>query len=96
MDDYPPFSLDHNIPLLVTLGVQSNSAYDFTPDPSLKAQAVLLRSEEPSLESDQAQALLKYIQDHDASELPWNGQDTARRYKFRVRTAARVGRITPL
>lgn len=93
MDDYPAFSLDHNIPLLVTLGVQSSSDDACAPEPAFKDQAVLIRSAEPKLESDQAQALLRYLQDRDASELPWNGRDTDRKYRFRVRTAVRVCRM---
>jgi len=92
MDDFPRASLDHNIPLLVTLGIPSDeSPYDASPEPAFKDQATLLRSDEPILDSDQARALLGYILDHDASDLPWNAmQDAVSKYKFRVRTAARV------
>ena len=92
MDDFPRASLDHNIPLLVTLGISSNeSPYDASLEPALKDQATLLRSDEPILESDQARILLSYILDRDASDLPWNAmQDAVSKYKFRVRTAARV------
>ena len=93
MDDFPVASLDHNIPLLVTLGIPSDeSPYNAALEPTLKDQACLVRSDEAPLESDQARALLDYILDHDASDLPWNGlQDAASKYKFRVRTASRVG-----
>lgn len=93
MDDYPAFSLDHNTPLLVTLGVQSGLDDAHAIEPDLKEQAVLIRSAEPNLESDQAKAILRYLQDRDASGLPWNGRDTDRKYRFRVRTAARVCRM---
>lgn len=92
MDDFPRSSLDHNIPLLVTLGIPSDeSPYDAALEPALKEQATLVRSDEAPLESDQARALLSYILDRDASDLPWNAmQDAVSKYKFKVRTAARV------
>ncbi|KAB5566526.1 Gryzun, putative trafficking through golgi-domain-containing protein [Coniochaeta sp. 2T2.1] len=97
MDDYPRASLDHNVPLLVTLGIPSDeSPYNPALEPTLKDQATLVRSEEAPLESDQAQALLGYILDRDASDLPWNGlQDALSKYKFRVRTAARTLLLPP-
>jgi hypothetical protein len=93
MDDFPRASLDHNIPLLVTLGIPSEeSPYNAALEPTLKEQATLLRSDEAPLESDQARALLGYVLDRDASDLPWNAmQDALSKYKFRVRTAGRVG-----
>jgi hypothetical protein len=96
MDDYPRFSLDHNVPLLVTLGVPSEeSPYTTDLDPALRADAVAVESQVPSLDSDQAQDLLSYILDRDASDLPWNGRDAAVKYRFRVRTAERVCWWTP-
>lgn len=91
MDDYPRFSLDHNVPLLVTLGVPSEeSPYTIDVDPALRTDAVPIGSQAPSLDSDQARDLLSYILDRDASDLPWNGHDAAVKYRFRVRTAERV------
>lgn len=90
MDDYPSFSLDHNVPLLVTLGIPSDES-PHTLEPGLKDEAILINSQAPPLESDQAQDLLSYILDRDASDLPWNGRDAAVKYRFRVRTAKRVG-----
>lgn len=91
MDDYPHFSLDHNVPLLVTLGISSEEA-SYTPElePGLKEDGIQITSEAPSLGSDQARDLLAYILDRDASDLPWNGRDAAAKYRFRVRTADRV------
>lgn len=92
MDDFPLASLDHSIPLLVTLGIPSNeSPYNTALEPTLKSQAILVRSDEAPLASEQAKALLGYILDRDASDLPWNGlHDALSKYKFRVRTAGRV------
>lgn len=92
MDEFPRSSLDHNIPLLVTLGIPSDkSPYDAALEPTLRDQATLIRSDEAPLQSDQARALLSYILDRDASDLTWNAmQDAVSKYKFKVRTAARV------
>ncbi len=105
MDEYPAGSLDHSVPFLLTLGTRapladstdstdSNGtswAYDAGLSAALKDQAVLIRSELPPLESDQALALLRYIQERDASQVPCNSRETAaRKYRFRTRTAERV------
>lgn len=92
MDEYPVGSLDHSIPFLLTLGTRTDTPYDSGLSAVLKEQAVLIRSELPPLESDQAHALLRYIQDRDASQIPCNGRDASeRKYRFRVKTAERVG-----
>lgn len=91
MDEYPAGSLDHAIPFLLTLGTRTGTAHDPALSAALKEQAVLIRSELPALESDQAHALLRYIQERDASRLPCNGRDVSRKYRFRVKTAERVG-----
>ncbi len=91
MDDYPAYSLDHSIPLLVTLGLPADSEEECALDPGLKEQAILLRSELPVVEGEDAAALSRHIRDGDASRSPWNGRDNTQRYKFRVHTAGRVG-----
>jgi hypothetical protein len=92
MDEYPAGSLDHSIPFLLTLGTRTNTPYESGLSAVLKEQAVLIRSELPPLESDQAHALLRYIQDRDASQIPCNGRDASeRKYRFRIKTAERVG-----
>jgi hypothetical protein len=91
MDEYPVGSLDHSVPFLVTLGTRTGSPYDSGLGAALKDQAVLIRSDLPALESDQARALLRYIQDSDASQLPCNSHAaSARKYRFRIKTAERV------
>jgi hypothetical protein len=92
MDEYPAGSLDHTIPFLLTLGTCTNTPYDAGLSAALKDQAILIRSELAALDSDQAHALLRYMQDRDASKLPCNGRDeAARKYRFRIKTAERVG-----
>jgi hypothetical protein len=99
MDDYPAGSLDHSIPFLLTLGTRTATKYDSGLSAAFKEQAVLIRSELAPLESDQAHALLRYIQDRDATQLSCNARDmAARKYRFRVKTAERVRaqRKTPI
>ncbi len=96
MDEYPAFSLDLGIPLLVTLGIAPETSYESGLEPGLKEQAILLRSEVPAVDSELARSLLRYIQGKDAAELPWNGRDEKRAYRFRVRAAERVGCPRPV
>ncbi|KAK3381568.1 Gryzun, putative trafficking through golgi-domain-containing protein [Podospora didyma] len=95
MDEYPTGSLDQNIPLLLTLGTSARSTYDPKLSPALKDQAILIRSELPALDTVQAHALLSYVENRDASFLPANGRDGARRYRFRVKTAERSFLLPP-
>ncbi|KAK3349972.1 Gryzun, putative trafficking through golgi-domain-containing protein [Lasiosphaeria hispida] len=96
MDEYPAGSLDQSIPLLLTLGVSASSAPHGTElSAALKEQAVLIRSDLDPLDTEDALALLRYIQERDASQLPCNGRDTTRRYRFRVRTAERSLLLPP-
>lgn len=91
MDEYPPGSLDHSVPFLLTLGTRTSTNYDPGLSAALKEQAVLIRSDLSPLDSDQAHALLRYIQDRDASQLPCNGrEENARKYRFRIKSAERV------
>lgn len=96
MDEYPTGSLDHAIPFLLTLGTCTETPYDAGLSATLKDQAILIRSELPALDSDQAHALLRYMQDRDATRLPCNGRDESlRKYRFRIKTAERVGASIP-
>ncbi|KAK0707487.1 Gryzun, putative trafficking through golgi-domain-containing protein [Lasiosphaeris hirsuta] len=96
MDEYPAGSLDQSIPLLLTLGVSASSAPHGTElSAALKEQAVLVRSDLEPLDTEDALALLRYIQKRDASQLPCNGHDIGRRYRFRVRTAERSLLLPP-
>lgn len=91
MDEYPPCSLDHCLPLAVVLGLPSKYAQESSLDYQYKDGATLIRSEPPPVEGDQVGALIQHIRDTDASGLPWNGRDTSNfKYKFRFRTTGRV------
>ncbi|KAL8357562.1 hypothetical protein RB598_002394 [Gaeumannomyces tritici] len=95
MDDYPAFSLDHNIPCITLFGLSPPS----TPPPAfpsdLKEQGVLLRSEVSYVETKHGAALLEYIQGRDASKLPWNATPGARGYRFRVKTCGGTFMLPP-
>lgn len=91
MDEYPAGSLDHSVPFLLTLGTSGDPTYQSGLSAVLKEQAILIRSELPPLDSDQAHALLRYIQNRDASNLPCNGLDAPKKHRFHVKTAERVG-----
>lgn len=91
MDEYPPCSLDHCLPLAVVLGLPSKYAQESSLDSQYKDGATLIRSEPPPVEGDQVGALIQHLRDTDASGLPWNGRDTSNfKYKFRFRTTGRV------
>ncbi|KAI0174181.1 Gryzun, putative trafficking through golgi-domain-containing protein [Pestalotiopsis sp. NC0098] len=95
MDDYPAGSLDHNLPLLVVSGLSTGPTKPLLTDPDLKEQSVLIRSELPPVESREAKAILHHIQEADATDLPWNGQDTSQKYKFKVKTIGRDFLLPP-
>ncbi|KAK1776758.1 Gryzun, putative trafficking through golgi-domain-containing protein [Copromyces sp. CBS 386.78] len=98
MDDYPRGSLDHNIPFLLTLGVSPpNSSSSHNPElsKSIKDQAIHVRSDLPTLDLPPAQALLHYIQERDASNLPCIAYEHQLRYRFRVKSADRSFLLPP-
>ncbi|SPQ26893.1 4dbfc159-2390-4c87-a938-24764c198a3b [Thermothielavioides terrestris] len=96
MDEYPAGSLDHSVPFLLALGTRTGATYDAGLSGHLKEQAVLIRSDLPPLDSDQAHALLRYIRDRDASQMPCNARDASvRKYRFRVKTAERSLLLPP-
>lgn len=90
MDDYPAGSLDHNLPLLVVSGLSTTPTKPLLTDPDLKEQSVLIRSELPPVDSREAKAILRYIQEADATGLAWNAQETSKKYRFKVKPIGRV------
>ena len=90
MDEYPACSLDHSIPSLVALGIAVPSS-ESRLSATFKEQATLVRSDLPPIESEQGRALLKFIQDRDATTLPCTGRDVGtKKHRFRVRAVERV------
>ncbi|KAL0941891.1 uncharacterized protein CTRU02_204654 [Colletotrichum truncatum] len=95
MDGYPIGSLDHNIPHIVLAGLTSNPTKALPLNAELRDQAILLRSELPSLESPDAEALREYIVRQDGRNHPWNGRDSGKPYKLRVTVAGRSFVLPP-
>jgi hypothetical protein len=90
MDEYPTGSLDHNVPLLVVSGLSTTPTKSLLTDAKLKAKSILIRSELPPVDSREGRSILHYIQETDATALPWNSWDASRKYKFKVKTIGRV------
>ncbi|KXH65455.1 hypothetical protein CNYM01_09965 [Colletotrichum nymphaeae SA-01] len=89
MDGYPVGSLDHNIPHIVIAGLTSSPAKALPLNAELRDQALLIRSELPSIESPNAEALKDYIVRQDGRNHPWNGKDSGKPYRLRVAVAGR-------
>ncbi|KAI0152655.1 Gryzun, putative trafficking through golgi-domain-containing protein [Xylariaceae sp. FL1272] len=95
MDAYPSSSLDHNIPLLAVCGLGSSLNSQLLTDPELKERGNLVRSELPPIQSKEAKAILRFIQDADAASLPWAARDANRRHKFKIKTIGREFLLPP-
>ncbi|KAL2063010.1 hypothetical protein VTL71DRAFT_6082 [Oculimacula yallundae] len=90
MDGYAPAYVAHNIPLLVVSGLGPGSGNDLEIN-----NAARVTSEIPSVESDDALALLRIFKDGDASDLAWNVREHSGRNKFRVKTVGREYFLPP-
>ncbi|CAK7217767.1 hypothetical protein SBRCBS47491_003282 [Sporothrix bragantina] len=107
MNAYPVYSLTQNIPLLVTIGLPTNSSKDgddtskWTLDADLKDQATLLRSDLPVLGGEQVAEFSRYITAGDVSgpvpsgQQTWHGRASSQRYRFRIRTTGRTYYFPP-
>jgi hypothetical protein len=97
MDEYPSGSLGHNLPLLVVSGLTTAPTKPLLTDPDLKDQSILIRSEIPPVDSREAKAILRHIQEADGSSAPWHAPDASVKYRFKVKTIGRVSRsISPV
>jgi trafficking protein particle complex subunit 11 len=90
MDGYPTGSLDHNVPLLVAAGLNSETN-ELPLSAELKEQSILLRSELPPIGGEEAEVLAEYFKDVDASAKSWSAFERNEPYRFRIRTTGRVG-----
>ncbi|KAI1272416.1 Gryzun, putative trafficking through golgi-domain-containing protein [Xylaria sp. FL0933] len=95
MDGYPPGSLDHNVPLLVVSGLGANPAKPLPTDPELRERGILLRSELPPVDTREARLILRFIQEADAANAPWQPQDGTKRFKFKIKTIGREFLLPP-
>lgn len=96
MDEYPSCSLDYCIPLAVIFGLPSKLTQATDLDAEYKEGAILIRSELPPVEEDQATPFLQHLKAADASGLSWNGRDTGCKHKFRFRTTGSVWHTTEI
>lgn len=85
MDGYAPAYVAHNIPLLVVSGLGIP-----IPDHSELKGGLRIVSEIPSVDTDDALALLKHFENGDAAGLAWNAQEHSGRNKFKVKIVGRV------
>ncbi|KAI0864475.1 Gryzun, putative trafficking through golgi-domain-containing protein [Xylaria cubensis] len=95
MDGYPRGSLDYNIPYLIVSGLGTNPTKIPPTDPELRERGILVRSELPSIDTREARAILRFIQEADASSLPWKSRDGAKRHKFKIRAIGREFLLPP-
>ena len=89
MDAYPEGSLDHNVPFLVASGLNASHS-GLSLDGDLKHQGILFRSEQPPLESREADILDNYFQEIDKKGKSWIGVERDEPFRFRIRSVGRV------
>ncbi|RBQ69881.1 hypothetical protein FVER14953_20887 [Fusarium verticillioides] len=94
MDGYPTGSLDHNVPLLVAAGLNSETN-ELPLSAELKEQSILLRSELPPIGGEDAEVLAEYFKDIDASAKSWSVFERNEPYRFRIRTTGRSFLLPP-
>ncbi|EFX03402.1 hypothetical protein CMQ_5452 [Grosmannia clavigera kw1407] len=99
MDEYPAYSLDRNVPLLVTIGLPAGDEEEederWLVGEDMREQATVLRSTMPILDGELATKLRRYLTVQDPAVAPWRGRAHPPRYQFRVRTAGRKYMLPP-
>lgn len=89
MEGYPLGSLDHNVPLMVAFGLHTNTVKS-PHDGASTEQGILLRSDVPSLDTREAQALDEYFKEVDAAGKSWSAAARQEPYRFRIKSVGRV------
>ena len=89
MDAYPQGSLDHNVPLIVVSGLNSNS-FELHLSDELKDQSILIRSELPPLDTKEAQVLDEHFKKLDAQGRSWTGVARDEKFRCRIKSTGRV------
>jgi hypothetical protein len=95
MDGYPAGSLDLNLPYIAVSGLTALPTEELPIDPSLLNQVIELRSEAPSLESEDAARWKVFLEGVDARNQPWSPQNDEKLYRFRMAFAGRVRHFAP-
>ncbi|KAH6696808.1 Gryzun, putative trafficking through golgi-domain-containing protein [Plectosphaerella plurivora] len=95
MDGYPAGSLDLNLPYIAVAGLTAEPTAELPIDRSLLKQVIELRSEAPSLTSEDAARWKGLLEAIDARDQPWSPQDDDKPYKFRVSFVGRTLALPP-
>ncbi|KAI1436210.1 Gryzun, putative trafficking through golgi-domain-containing protein [Xylaria sp. CBS 124048] len=95
MDGYPLGSLDHNVPFLTVSGLDGGPPKPLLTDPELAERGILVRSELPVIDSREARAILRFIQDADSANFSWHLRDNPKRYRFKVKVIGREFLLPP-
>ncbi|KAI1129354.1 Gryzun, putative trafficking through golgi-domain-containing protein [Nemania abortiva] len=95
MDEYPPGSLDLNVPFLIVSGLGTSPTKPLLTDPELRERGILVRSELSPADTREARTILRFIQEADAASLPWKPRDNPKRYKFKIKTIGREFLLPP-
>ncbi|KAM0251505.1 hypothetical protein ACHAQJ_008126 [Trichoderma viride] len=86
MDGYPLGSLDHNVPLIVVSGLNSDPPEQ---PPKVNGQGVVLRSDLPPLEGREANFLEAYFGEVDERGASWTVVTREEPYRVRIKTVGR-------
>lgn len=89
MDGYATAYIAHNLPLLIVSGLGAD------PSPTnarLKEGGVIITSDIPPLETEDANFILKHLKKNGAENLPWNGYQHNEKNRFRVKVIGRVAK----
>ncbi|RFU78303.1 hypothetical protein TARUN_3925 [Trichoderma arundinaceum] len=92
MDGYPSGSLDHNVPLIVVSGLNSDPPEQ---PPKANGRGVLLRSDIPPLEGKEVSFLESYFQEVDERGASWTVVTREEPYRVRVKTVGRSYVLPP-
>ncbi|KAI1337021.1 Gryzun, putative trafficking through golgi-domain-containing protein [Xylariaceae sp. FL0016] len=95
MEAYPEGSLDQNVPFLVVSGLSTGATKPLLTDPDLREQGILVRSELPPIEGNEAKTILQSIEEVDITGRSWSPRDSSTRYRFKVKTIGREFLLPP-
>lgn len=89
-------SLDRNVPFLVVSGLSAHPSKPLlADDPELRERGILVRSEIAPIDTRESRILLRFIEEADATDLPWVSRDGPKRYKFKIKTIGREFLLPP-
>ncbi|KAK6451075.1 hypothetical protein FP744_10007326 [Trichoderma asperellum] len=86
MDGYPLGSLDHNVPLIVVSGLNSDPPEQ---PPKANGRGILLRSDLPPLESREASFLQSYFEEVAERGTSWTAVTRDEPFRVRIKTVGR-------